>query len=78
MFICLPILDVSDFVSSVDHKIRFLTQTVAVCQSYNNININNIIMSVNGTQGFEKQTKNKLYTGKSKLNPEARDDTLRY
>ncbi len=37
MFICLPqgIQDVGDFVSSVEHKRRFLTQTVAVCQSYN-------------------------------------------
>ncbi len=26
---------VGDFVSSVEHKQRFLTQTVAVCQSYN-------------------------------------------
>ncbi len=24
-----------DFVSSVEHKQRFLTQTVAVCQTYN-------------------------------------------
>ncbi len=29
------IQDVGDFVSSVEHKWRFLTQTVAVCQSYN-------------------------------------------
>ncbi len=29
------IQDVGDFVSSVEHKQRFLTQTVAVCQSYN-------------------------------------------
>ncbi len=37
MFICSPqgIQDVDDFVSSVEHKRRFLTQTVAVCQSYN-------------------------------------------
>ncbi len=27
--------DLGDFVSSVEHKQRFLTQTVAVCQSYN-------------------------------------------
>ncbi len=26
---------VGDFVSSAEHKRRFLTQTVAVCQSYN-------------------------------------------
>ncbi len=29
------IQDVGDFVSSVEHKQRFLIQTVAVCQSYN-------------------------------------------
>ncbi len=29
------IQDVGDFVSSAEHKQRFLTQTVAVCQSYN-------------------------------------------
>ncbi len=29
------IQDVGDFVSSLEHKQRFLTQTVAVCQSYN-------------------------------------------
>ncbi len=29
------IQDVGDFVSSVEHKQRFLTQTVAVCQSDN-------------------------------------------
>ncbi len=29
------IQDVGDFVSSVEHKQRFLTQTIAVCQSYN-------------------------------------------
>ncbi len=34
MFICLP-PDVGEFVSSVEHKPRFLTQTIAVCQSYN-------------------------------------------
>ncbi len=39
------IQDVGDFVSSVEHKRRVLTQTVAVCQSYN---------AVNGTHGFEK------------------------
>ncbi len=31
------IQDVGDFVSSVEHKQRFLTQTVAVCQSYNSV-----------------------------------------
>ncbi len=37
MFICLPPghQDVGDFVSSVEHKQRILTQTVAVWQSYN-------------------------------------------
>ncbi len=29
------IQDVGDFVSSVEYKWRFLTQTVAVCQLYN-------------------------------------------
>ncbi len=29
------IQDVGDFVSSVEHKQKFLTQAVAVCQSYN-------------------------------------------
>ncbi len=29
------IQDVGDFVSSVEHKLSLLTQTVAVCQSYN-------------------------------------------
>ncbi len=29
------IQDVGDFVSSVEHKLIFLTQTIAVCQSYN-------------------------------------------
>ncbi len=52
------IQDVGDFVSSVEHKWRFLTQTVAVCQSYN------------GSQWYS-------YTDKRKLNPAARDDTLR-
>ncbi len=47
MFICLPqgIQDVGDFVSSVEHKQRYLTQTVAVSH----------IMAVNGTHGFESQ-----------------------
>ncbi len=37
MFICLPPGHqvVGYFVSSVEHKLRFLTQTGAVCQSYN-------------------------------------------
>ncbi len=48
MFSAYPkgIQDVGDFVSSVEHKQRFLTQTVVVCQSY---------MSVNGTHGFERK-----------------------
>ncbi len=48
MFICLPqsIQDEGDFVSSVEHKLRCLTQTIAVCQSY---------MAVNGTHGFERE-----------------------
>ncbi len=29
------IQDVGDFVSSVEHKQRYLTHTIAVCQSYN-------------------------------------------
>ncbi len=29
------IQDVGDFVSTVEHKLSLLTQTVAVCQSYN-------------------------------------------
>ncbi len=49
MFSAYPqgIQDVGDFVFSVEHKRRFLTQTVAVCQSYN---------AVNETHGFERQT----------------------
>ncbi len=57
---------VCDFVSSVEHKRKFLTQTVADCQSYN------------VTQWYlwlweKKQT----YTDQTKWNPAARDDTLR-
>ncbi len=50
MFSAYPqgIQDVGDFVSSVEHKQRFLTQTVAVCQTYN---------AVNETHGFERQKK---------------------
>ncbi len=47
--------DVGDFVSSVEHKQRFLTQTVAVCQSYYGSQV-----------GFEGK---KIYTDKTKLNP---------
>ncbi len=60
------IQDVGDFVSSVEHKRRFLTQTVAVCQSYN------------GSQWYSQLwERKKTYTYKTKLNPAARDDTLR-
>ncbi len=53
-------------VSSVEHKRRFLTQIVAVCQSYN------------GSQWYPRLwEKKKTYTDKTKLNPAARDDTLR-
>ncbi len=57
------IQDVGDFVSSVEHKRRFLP-----LQSISHI------MAVNGTHGFERK---KTYTDKTKLNPAARDDTLR-
>ncbi len=60
------IQDVGDYVSSVEHKRRFLTQTVAVCQSYN--------VSQLYSQLWERK---KTYTDKTKLNPAARDDTLR-
>ncbi len=61
------IQDVGDFVSSVEHKRRCLTQTIAVCQSYN------------GSQWDSRlwEKKKKTYTDKTKLNPAARDDTLR-
>ncbi len=60
------IQDVGDFVSSVEHKRRFLTQTVAVCQSYN------------GSQWDPRLWElKKTYIDKTKLNPVARDDTLR-
>ncbi len=60
------IQDVGDFVSSVEHKRRFLTQTVAVCQSYKG--------SQWDSRLWEKKT---TYTDKTKLNPAARDNTLR-
>ncbi len=53
------IQDLGDFVSSVEHKQRFLTQTAAVCQSYNG-----------------SQWDLRLWE-KNKLNPVARDNTLR-
>ncbi len=60
------IQDVGDFVSSVEHKQRFLTRTVAVCQSYN------------GSQWYSRLwERKKTYTDKTKLNPAARGDTLR-
>ncbi len=52
--------------SSVEHKQRFLIQTVAVSVSH--------MMAVNGTHGFVRKKK---YTDKTNLNPVARDDTLR-
>ncbi len=61
------IQDVGDFVSSIEHKRRFLTQTVAVCQSYN------------GSQWNPRLWESKkTYTDKTKLNPAARDDTWRF
>ncbi len=57
------IQDVGYFVSSVEHKQRFLTQTVASVSH---------IIAVNGTHGFER--KKKSYTDKTKLNPVAPDD----
>ncbi len=60
------IQDAGDFVSSVEHRQRCLTQTVAVCQSYN------------GSQWDSRLwEKKKTYIDKTKLNPAARDDTLR-
>ncbi len=57
---------VCDFVSSVEHKLKFLTQTVADCQSYN------------VTQWYSwLWEKKQAYTDQTKLNPAARDDTLR-
>ncbi len=58
------IQDVGDF-TSVEHKRRYLTRTVAVCQSYNCSQLNSRL--------WVKKT----YTDKTKLNPVARDDTLR-
>ncbi len=57
------IQDVGDFVSSVEHKQRFLTQTVAVCQTYN--------WSQRDSQLWETK---KTYTDKTRLNPVAPDD----
>ncbi len=55
--------DVGDFVSSVEHKLRFLTQPL---QSVSRI------MAVNGALRVIK-----THTDKTKLNPAARDDALR-
>ncbi len=58
------IQDVGDcFISK--HKQRFLTQTVAVCQSYN------------VRQWYSRLWEKQTYTDKTKWNPAARDDTLR-
>ncbi len=53
------IQDVGDFVSSVEHKWRVLTQTVAVCHSYN------------GSQWdpWLWERKNKTHTDKTKIKP---------
>ncbi len=59
------IQDVGDLVSSVEHKQRFLTQTFAVCQSYN-------VSQWDSRLWEKKQT----YTDKTKLNPAARDYKL--
>ncbi len=59
------IQDFGDFVSSVEHKRRFLLKPLLSVSH---------IMSVNGTQVFERK---KTYTDKTKLIPAARDDTLR-
>ncbi len=58
------IQDVGDFVSSVEHKRRFLTQTIAVCQSYN------------VSQWYSQLWEKKTYTDKTKLNPVARDNNI--
>ncbi len=52
------IQDVGDFISSVEHKQRLLTRTVAVCQSYNVSQWNPRLW----------ETKQKTYTDKTKLN----------
>ncbi len=57
--------DVSDFVSSVEYKQRFLTQSVAVCQSYNGSQWDSRLWE---TKNIHRQNQNK---------PPARDDTSR-
>ncbi len=59
------IQDVGDFVSSVEHKWRFFTQTVADCQSYN------------CSQWDPRLWEKKKHTVKTKLNSAGRDDILR-
>ncbi len=56
------IQDVGNFVSTIEHKLRFLTQSVTVCQSWQSM-------------GALRETK--TCTDKTKLNPAARDDTLK-
>ncbi len=58
------IQDVDYFISSVGHKQRFLTQTVAVCQSYN---------ASKWAQNLWELNK---HAHNFKLNPAACDDTL--
>ncbi len=59
------IQNVGEFVSSVEHNWRLLTQTFAVCQSYN------------GSQWDSWLWEKKHTQTKTKLNPAARDNTLR-
>ncbi len=59
--------DVGDFIYSVEHKRRLLTQTFAVCQSYN----------VSQWDPQLRETKKKTYTDKTKLNPVAHDNTMK-
>ncbi len=66
VYLLIGIQYVGDFVSSVHHKQRFLSQTVADCQSYY------------GSQWYSRLwERKKIHTDKTKLNPVARDDTLR-
>ncbi len=45
------IQDVGDFVSSVEHKWRLLTQTLAVCQSYPELTSRTLTISTGAPQG---------------------------
>ncbi len=56
------IQDVGYCVSTIEHKLRFLTQSVTVCHSWQSM-------------GALRETK--TCTDKTKLNPAARDDTLK-